>query len=298
MWDLHADGPLEAAAGFRRVVGGAAANVALELAELGLAAAVSGVVSRDPLGSGLVDSLERGGVDVSAVLLRRGRTGVVFIDQPEQGSSRLTQRFFSYRPEIVRYPARLSLPRPWRKGPPPGSLLHFAALNPDPDELRAFCGLARRCRDAGSWITVDVNARPRAWAGRRRHRLAHSLLGCAHVVKVSADDLAVLGLGEHSASALRERLALPSATVILTRGAGSTKISGPTGELSCRPPKVKARRSIGAGDAFCAGLISALVRSGTPGDRDQQFWRSAMKEAQGHAARHVCWTQQSQSAET
>jgi sugar/nucleoside kinase (ribokinase family) len=307
MWDLFpAPGMLlERACAFERRPGGAAANVALELVgRHGVAAAAAGVVSDDALGVGLRDALARSGVDASAVALVPGRTGLVFIERSallaargrDAGATRGrsdAQRFLSYRPALARAPARLRSPATWS-----GAALHVAALEPSRGAALALAGLVARVRATRGWLSIDVNARPRAWRGVQRVPAAvRALLRRAHLVKASADDLCWMGLvasppSDRALGRLRERWLGAAATLVVTRGARAAFATGPWGRLRVAgdvvPPE-RAAHAVGAGDAFMAGLLAALLASGAapPGPADGRAWRALLDAAHAAAARFI-----------
>jgi sugar/nucleoside kinase (ribokinase family) len=273
MWDLHAQegASLEAAASFTRVAGGAAANVALALVAEGVEAGVAGIVSDDAMGRGLRDALAARGVDVSALVFHPGRTGLVFIDGHGD-------RFVSYRPERVDPPP---LPLANRFS---GGVLHIAALDPDEEGLEALVDLAARARADRATITLDVNARPRAFRDRSITPALRAVVGRADVVKVSDDDLRVLAIRDEIDD-VRAALGMAAdATLVITRGPGALSVAGPWGSYSRDPDRVATARRVGAGDAFCAGLIAALLASAK---RGLPFWRSAIDRAIATAHAHV-----------
>ena len=279
MWDMHVEPgtSLETGEVLRRVPGGAAANVALGLAQQGVPAAVAGTVSDDPLGRGLCEALAARGVDASRVTRASGRTGVVFLERNEPSS----ERFVSYRPTVGPFTG-CDLPVELRA-------LHIAALNPVAEELVAFARLAEAATRAGAWVLIDVNARPLPWrepldpaAGEALDRLAHA----ATAIKFSDADLERL---EPTFPNAAERLGKGGATTLLTCGAKKTQVTGPWGRLEREPPKVPLVRSIGAGDAFCAGLlerIHALDPESSP-TVTASLWSELLDAGHREAARRV-----------
>jgi sugar/nucleoside kinase (ribokinase family) len=281
MWDLHgttADS-LEVVPGFRRRLGGAAANVAVELRGLQVPTAVAGVVARDAFGRGLRQALDARGIDTSALVERRGRTGLVFIQGGVEAES-----FLSYRPAFARYPTRLPLPRAWRPRPPARAIVHLAALDPDPASLAALSALAREATALGCRLSIDLNARPLPWRARRGlPARAQRLLSRADLVKVSADDLARVGLGDHAGDAVAARaaLAMESGTLVLTRGPGVVRAAGPWGRCQVAPQRERCRQALGAGDVFCAALLAVLAEDEASPTR--AGWRRALARANAHA---------------
>ena len=276
MWDFHVEdaAPLETAATYRRVPGGAAANVALALAEAGVASAVAGVVAEDAFGEGMTQALAERGLDVSAIRSGKGRTGLVFIEGGGTG------RYLSYRPAFSGA-VSLRLPETWRCLPP-GALLHVAALDPDWLEPEAYLALARRVKEGGGRVTVDANARPRAWRQRRGiPRAMRSLLRLADAVKASMEDLGMLRVGDDVSSA-REQLGVRG-TLIVTDGPRPTRAVGSWGALAVAPPALKPKRTVGAGDAFCAGMLRRIVDEADFGTK--AAWARGVKAGHEQARR-------------
>src|SRR5690349_18233208 len=87
LWDLQAPSGLsfDRAASLSFTPGGAAVNVALTLARLGLRAGLSAVVGDDALGQALAARLAHAGVDASLVQRAPHRTGLIFLESTPAG---------------------------------------------------------------------------------------------------------------------------------------------------------------------------------------------------------------------
>ncbi|MCA9618373.1 MAG: hypothetical protein KC731_05110, partial [Myxococcales bacterium] len=242
MWDFLGEAPLDQPQRLLRPrVGGAAANVALELARRGREVALSAAVSGDAFGQAMRLALSEGGVEISALTRHGGRMGLVFISG---------ERFLSYRPTPMRSLAP-RWPRGWR-GQATRTTILVAALEPDVMDGEAVLAFAREARAAGAELWVDANARPRAFRGRPKRRPWLALLREAAVVKASVHDLAVLG---RDVGALATK-----GTLVVTDAARATQIHGAWGSLRLRPPRVAPRRSVvGAGDRFVAELLATTA---------------------------------------
>jgi fructokinase len=125
-------------------------------------------------------------------------------------------------------------------------------------------------------ISFDPNIRP-ALMGERDQAVARieRLVALSDVVKVSAEDLAWLYPGTELATALAGWRDLGPSLVVLTDGGRGARLLRSGGELVSVPAvPVPVVDTVGAGDAFMAGLINALVRdevlkpdrSGEPSD--------------------------------
>ena len=87
-------------------------------------------------------------------------------------------------------------------------------------------------------------------------------IGGSDIVKVSEDDLAWTMPGLDPAEVAQRWLALGPTLVVVTRGADGVYAVGPAGEYAATAPPVEVVDTVGAGDAFTAGLLAALHRRG------------------------------------
>jgi fructokinase len=146
-------------------------------------------------------------------------------------------------------------------------ILHVGSISllrgSTPDAVLAICE-----RLAGSaLLSLDPNLRPglvrdeAAYRGRLRR-----LLGLADIVKVSAADLAWLVPGLTEEDAAREMLGQGPALAVVTRGSRGVLAvrSGSEGTttLTVLAPTVEVADTVGAGDAFTAGLLTRLSEDG------------------------------------
>ena len=119
-------------------------------------------------------------------------------------------------------------------------------------------------RAAGRLVVVDANLRPAIVPDMAAYQASvMAALGQAHIVKVSDDDLVTLGFtAPDPLDAARELLQATSATwLALTlgpRGAVLLHRDG-RGWASAEPAPVKVADTVGAGDTFLAGLLTALL---------------------------------------
>ena len=100
----------------------------------------------------------------------------------------------------------------------------------------------------------------------------------AAVVKGSEKDLGALA-GKRGMTWLEENA--KGATWVLTRGENGAACVGPHGQVTFPTKRVRCIDATGAGDAFMAGLVAVLVRSGAkPGSadwKDPKLWSRAME---------------------
>jgi fructokinase len=144
--------------------------------------------------------------------------------------------------------------------------LHFgslAAWTPPGDV--AVLDLAARTKQAGRvLVSYDPNVRPSLFpeAGAARSKVEAGV-AAAHVVKASRDDIAWLYPGMPPGAVASRWTDLGAALVVITDGAEGAHAFGPGAAMLSRPGRrITLVDTVGAGDAFTAGLLSGLVRRG------------------------------------
>jgi len=262
---------------FRREIGGASANVATVLARLGVKAAAVGGVGDEKMGEALRAELAREGVDVANVVKCKGlRTGITFVTRDASGEPSFTP----YRTgtadmalDAAHVPAASAKVK-W------GVVSTTSLL---PSARAATEKFLAALEKAKGLLLVDLNLRAHLWADIDEGRAAAArLVEKAAVVKASEQDLAALA-GKRGMSWLEEHA--KSATWVLTRGENGAATVGPHGKATAPTKRVRCIDATGAGDAFVAGLVATLVRSGAkPGSaewKDPRLWIRMLEV--GHA---------------
>jgi fructokinase len=212
--------------------------------------------SQDTFGRRLRDFAERNGV---------GLTGAV--DAPEP-STLAVVNLDEHRK--ARYDFYLDGSADWQWRPdelvvPDGTtILHAGSLTSwTPPGAEHVLALLRRARPA-ALISYDPNVRPALLGTPARARpLVEPAVAAAHLVKASDDDTAWLYPGEQPADTAARWLDLGAGVVVITRGAGGAVAYRRAADPLERPARpVRLVDTIGAGDAFTAGLLDALARAG------------------------------------
>ncbi|KOX23987.1 hypothetical protein ADK67_19865 [Saccharothrix sp. NRRL B-16348] len=252
------------AGGYRPLPGGSPANTAVGLGRLGAPTALLARLADDRLGALLRTHLENSNVGLAYAVRSTSPTTLAVVDVDRDGAADYS--FYvdgcadgGWR--VADLPTEL----------PPDAALHVGgsfALAVEP-MAAAFDTLLSRERGR-RLITFDPNIRPSlvdddATVRARLRRW----LGMADVVKVSADDLEWIAPGRSPADVAAEWHELGPALVVVTRGADGVYASGPAGGLRLPGVPVDVADTVGAGDAFTAGLLAAL-------DRADQLTRTAV----------------------
>jgi fructokinase len=151
------------------------------------------------------------------------------------------------------------------------SLVCTGALALSPDDASTYLPWLAAQREAGRVVVIDANLRPSVMPDLKLYR-NHVLntLQYADVIKVSDEDLDNLQIdGATSVDQARQLLAQTSARfVALTRGPQGANILTRSGQVfyGCESEKLEILDTVGAGDCFLAGLVAALLESGSARD--------------------------------
>lgn len=236
---------------YRARPGGSPLNVAVALARLDVPVSFLGRLSTDQFGRLLRAHLEAEGVDVSATPSGPEPTAVALASVDEVGAA--TYRFW-WEATADRHLSAEELPEVLD-----ARALHVGSvaslLPPAADAVhRVVDREADRCL-----VSYDPNLRPSVTGDDDVRARVASLVGRAHLVKVSEQDLAWLAPDEDPITVVEEWRDAGPDLVVLTRGATGALAVTARVEVSVPSPTVTATDTVGAGDAFMAGLLAWLV---------------------------------------
>lgn len=256
---------LEKVESFRRSPGGAPANVARDLAVLGLDAQFMGLLGEDPFGEFLRGDLADAGVGVD-YLGRSARvsTPLAFLATLRGGRKQVSFAGMDGWATALAQSAELDR----AIVPGAGRWLHVGGVASAWAELHhRQRALLTRARRAGWRTSVDVNYRSALYANRDEifaTRMAE-LISLADVVKLSEEETAAAVRTDPGQDVSARVLAMGAQVVAVTRGpAGATVYAPRRAPITLAPLAVKEVEPTGAGDAFMAGLIAGLIRAGGP----------------------------------
>jgi dehydrogluconokinase len=253
-------GPLEAATSFVKRTAGAETNVAIGLARLGLKVGWASRLGTDSMGRYLLREMEREGIDCSHVVRdSAARTGFQFKGRVTDGSDPPIEYHRKGSAASQMTPADID--EPWLRS---ARHLHatgvFAAISDT--SLAAACRTLEIMRDAGRTISFDPNLRPTLWATpeRMRHWINHLAVQADWVLPGIEEGRFLTGLEAPDAIArwYRERGARLVIVKLGPQGAYYDSDTTGTGFMPAFPVR-EVVDTVGAGDGFAVGVISALL---------------------------------------
>jgi 2-dehydro-3-deoxygluconokinase len=238
--------------------GGAESNVASHVARAGHSSAWVSVVGDDVFGRRIRRSIERHGVDTRWVTCdSTAPTGVYFKDP---GNGVLYYRSGSAASRMS--PATVaSIPLE------DADVVHLSGITP---ALSASCAalvdtVFERVAASRATLSFDVNYRPSLWSAGAAAPVLRMLASRADIVFVGRDEAQALW-GCSTADDVRALLPEPERLVVKDGDVGATEFSADGGVFEPAIP-TEVLEAVGAGDAFAAGYLAALLRGDATNDR-------------------------------
>ncbi|MEO8229426.1 MAG: PfkB family carbohydrate kinase [Chloroflexota bacterium] len=258
------------------VPGGGPYNVARTIARLGGRVAFLGRLSNDDWGVLLRSRLVADGVEMGLVVTTEDPTPMALATLAGDGVASYAFRLDGSAA------AGLDL-RDLADGLPPGTeAMHVGTLGivvePMATTIEALVGSA----GPSVLVMLDLNCRPTAIVDRTAY-LARidRLLARTDIVKASVEDLAYLQPGVPPLAAAGEMLRRGPRAVLLTDGGRPVRIVSAAGVDELPIPPRRVVDTVGAGDAFGGGFLSAWIGAGLR--REDASRRESLIEATAFA---------------
>ena len=237
------------------VPGGGPFNTAVALARLEVPTSFLGRISTDRLGRLLAAELERSGVDDRHVLRGAAPTPVAVVDTSANGDAEYT---FYLAGTAYADLAPADLPELGDEV----VCLHLGTLALATDPPTAAFELLLERESARRLVVVDPNVRPDVIADADHYRRRfESWLGLAHVIKASTFDVDWLYPGLAPGAFAARVLERGARLAVVTCGAAGALAMTGAGFAQVEALAVDVVDTVGAGDAFGAGLLRRLWES-------------------------------------
>ena len=257
-------GPLEDAESFAKRTAGAETNVAIGLSRLGLRVGWVSRLGADSMGRYLLGAMQREGVDCSRVVCDpEQRTGFLFKGRVAGGGDPVVEYHRKGSAASLFQPEDIDVP--WLTT---ARHLHVTGV---------FTALSENClattrramtlmRSAGRTISFDPNLRPALWSSPERMRaVINELAAQSDWVLPGIEEGRFLTGADTAEGIARFYRAQGARLVVVKLGAEGAHLDGDAGrERVAGFAVTQVLDTVGAGDGFAAGVISALLEGRSP----------------------------------
>jgi 2-dehydro-3-deoxygluconokinase len=253
-------GPLENAEAFHKRTAGAETNVAIGLARLGLKVGWASRLGTDSMGRYLIAAMKAEGIDCSHVICDPSqRTGFQFKGRVTDGSDPPVE--YHRKGSAASQMGPADVDEAWLRS---ARHLHATGVFPaiSDSSLQAALKSMDVMRAAGRTISFDTNLRPTLWSSTEtmRHWINELASRADWVLPGIEEGLLLTGhtKPEDVARFYRERGAKLVVVKLGAQGAYYDSDVAGTGRVDGFPVK-EVIDTVGAGDGFAAGVVSALL---------------------------------------
>lgn len=276
---------------FQACLGGSVCNFTLGVARQGISTTYLNPLSKDKFGEKFFALLSGNGVVLRTDGGSAWPTALAVVSLDDQGAPTyvfhrqgVADRDVSAERLIASLPAALEL-------------LHTGGLALVPDDLEKILAVIREAGKRKALVSIDANLRPMAVTVRAAYvEGVQRAIAQSHILKVSDEDLAVLGFGDATPAKLATILFHETALqlIAVTHGAQGATLLTRTCQVTLPAPNdLKVTDTVGAGDCFHAGLVSYLAHAGRLASEeslrqvDQDFLRCALQHAVAAASINI-----------
>ena len=267
MVSLRSAGPLSAGGALGMHVAGAESNVAVGVARLGHRVGWAGVVGADPHGEFILRQLRSEGIAVQHRADASRSTGVMFL---EQRTADVTRAFYYRAGSAGSTLSRDDVDAAFRSG---ARVLHLTGITAalSQEARRAVEYAAARAAGEGLDVSLDVNYRSKLWSRDEARAVLTPLARHASILIASDDELGLVsganaGHGAEPCTAADAETTMAGELldrgvreVVVKRGAAGAGVHTAAGRWETPAVPVTSIDTVGAGDAFTAGYLSALL---------------------------------------
>ena len=241
---------------FKKVAGGAPANVAVGASRLGKESAFLGRLGDDEFGYFLKDKIKEAGVDCSQIQFdKQARTGLAFISLPTPN----TREFLFYRNPCA--DMRLDSKEFDEDFIKNTKIFHFGSITliNEPGKS-ATLKAVKIAKDSGTIISYDPNLRLNLWPNAKTAKTEiNATLPLADIVKVNDEELFFLTGKDDIKKAMDEILSKGPGLCLVTQGEKGChyKTKKLFGKFNAY--KVDAVDSNGCGDSFVSSILVKII---------------------------------------
>lgn len=256
---------LKDVSGFKRVAGGAPANVAGAVTKLGISSKMLTKLGADPFGDYIEEVLQEAGIDTAHIRRdSRGETALAFVSLAEDGNRdfkfyRRNSADLLYAPEEIPEDVLDDC-----------GMIHFCSVDLMESPMKeAHRKLVSMALEKGVLVSFDPNLRPSLWGDDEAMKKAVlEFLPLADIVKISDEELEFITGETEIEKALGTLSSGRACCVVYTKGADGAEVyvrpKGSSADQWIRAEapgfRVEARDTTGAGDSFIGAFLFCILR--------------------------------------
>lgn len=242
---------------FKRVAGGAPANVAGAVAKLGLPARFITQLGEDAFGDYIVECFAKNGIDTTYIKRTKDAdTALAFVSLAEDGN----RDFKFYRrncADLLLDPNEVSADMIKDCG-----LLHFCSVSLVESPMKhAHEQLITLAAENKCLISFDPNLRLSLWENHEELRqTVNDFIPKADILKISDEELAFITGKDCIEAALEDLFVGNVKLLIYTMGKAGARLYTKRGVVEAKGFSVEVRDTTGAGDSFIGAFLYCLLR--------------------------------------
>lgn len=236
-------------------IGGAESNVAIGLARLGVPTSWLGRIGDDSLGERVAREIRGDGVAVHAIVDPDAATGLMVKERPSAAATavhyyRAGSAGSRLRPD--------DLPEGWVED---AALLHITGITPllSSTARDALHAAIDRARASGAVVSFDINYRSALASPAIAGPVLRELAERSDIVFGGEEEYAILYPGASVADAAARLRDAGCATTVVKLGPAGAAVITADSVVEAAGFTIDAVDTVGAGDAFVSGYLSALL---------------------------------------
>jgi fructokinase len=268
---------------FKACLGGSVCNFTVGLARQGLATTYLNPLSVDRFGQKFRSLLLENGVSLGRAIVSMCPTSLAVVSLDKEGTPSyvfhregVADRDINAETLVAGFPEDMAL-------------MHTGGLALVPEDIEMIIAAMQAATNRNALVSIDTNMRPQATMHPREYIDAVlRAIRQAHIVKVSDEDLDILGFSGVGLPELANAVFYESAVqlIAVTRGPHSAALLTRACLVEIPvPTNLQVVDTVGAGDCFHSGLIAYLQRSERldAASNDETFNQSLLHGALRHA---------------
>lgn len=243
---------------FQMTIGGDTSNVVLQLAKLGYSTKYITKLGKDYFGENILRKWKEQDVDCSDVIIDLGHsTGVYFVIFDDKGNHQ-----FIYKRENSAA-ANYTVEDAKKVNLEGVKVFHFSGITQaiSKNALEASFYFAEQCKLRGISISYDLNYRKLLWSEDYFRSVAsYTIKKYADIVTLNLEEAEILAISKNPEKTVKEILNYGPRVVALKLGKDGCIVGNQSGKIVYgQPRKIEVIDTVGAGDAFTAGVISGVL---------------------------------------